>query len=104
MHHFEPLLARELRHLGVVDAERAHGAGRTGLLAARLLPALVDQMRVEGPGLRQLQLLVPPDVAVGAGVDQVLAALGLDRIDEHDAVVALLDRAAAFAMQGALSQ
>ena len=50
-------------------------------------------MGVERPGLRQLQLLVPPDLAVGAGVDELLLSLGLLRIDDDDAVAALLDRA-----------
>src|SRR5665811_1201947 len=99
-HDFEPLLARELRHLVIFYAERAHGAGWARLLAARLLPALVNEMRVEGPGLRQLQFLVPPDVAIGAGVDQILAPLRLDRIDEHDAVVAFFHRATAFGDAG----
>src|SRR5258708_536686 len=93
LHHFEMFLARHARHLRVLDLDRAHGAGRAGLLAAGLLPALVDQMGVEGPGLRQLLLLVPPDVAVRAGLDDLLLALGLDRIDDDDAVLALLDRA-----------
>ena len=43
--------------------------------------------------LRQLQVFVPPDMAVRAGADQILAALGLHRIDQYDAVGALLDRA-----------
>ncbi len=104
LHHLEAFLARHPRHLVVLDLDRAHRAGRAGLLAARLLPALVDQMGVERPELRHLMLLVPPDVAVGAGVDEVLAALGLLRIDDDDAVVALLDRVAALGMQGASSQ
>ena len=99
-HHLEPLVARHARHLLVLDLDRAHGAGRTRLVPARLLPALVDQMGIEIPRLRHLVLLVPPDVAVGAGVDQVLAALGLVRIDQDDAVVALLHRAAAFGDAG----
>src|ERR1700683_4239251 len=93
LHHFEILLARHARHLLVLDLDGAHGAGRAGLLAAGLLPALVDQVGVKGPGLRQLLLLVPPDVAVGTGVDDLLLALGLDRVDDDDAVLALLDGA-----------
>ena len=99
-HHFEALVARHPRHLVVLDADRAHGAGRARLVAARLLPALVEQVRVERPDLRHLVLLVPPDVAVGAGVDQVLAPLRLVGIDEDDAVVAFLDRAAALGHAG----
>src|SRR5258705_1319834 len=93
LHHRKPLVARDPVHLGVVDLDGPHGAGRAGLLAAGLLPALIDQMRVERPGLRQPELLVPPDVAVGAGVDQLLLPLGLERIDDHDAVGALGDGA-----------
>src|ERR1019366_1119755 len=78
LHDLEPLLAREPRHLVIVHADRTHGEGWARLLAARLLPTLVNEMRVERPGLRQLQFLVPPDVAIGAGVDQILAPLRLD--------------------------
>src|SRR5439155_14562413 len=39
-HHFEALSARHPRHLLVFDLERAHGAGRTRLVPARLLPTL----------------------------------------------------------------
>src|SRR5580692_1973405 len=91
LHDFEMLLARHARHLLVLDLDGAHGAGRAGLLATGLLPTLVDQMGVKGPGLRQLLLLVPPDVAVGTGFDDLLLALGLDRIDDHDAVLAFFD-------------
>src|SRR5215475_6980955 len=91
LHHLEALLTCHARHLGILDLDRAHRSGRTGLLAARLLPALVEQVGVERPMLRQLQLLVPPDVPVGTGFDQVLLPLGLDRVDDDDAVVALAD-------------
>src|SRR2546430_8812328 len=90
LHHFEILFAHNARHLLVLDLDRAHGAGRTGLLAAGLLPALVEQVSIERPDLRKLQLLVPPDVPVGAGLDQVLAPPRLLRIDQHDPVLALL--------------
>src|SRR5262245_14841648 len=73
LHHLEPLLARDARHLRVLDLDRAHGAGRAGLLAAGLLPPLVKQVGVEWPDLRKLQFLVPPDVAVGTALDQILA-------------------------------
>src|SRR5215472_7466603 len=82
LHHFEMLFARQARHLLVLDLDRAHGAGRARLLAAGLLPALVDEVGVERPDLRQLQLVVPPDVAVGAGLDQILAPPRHLRIDE----------------------
>src|SRR5579872_1691189 len=93
LHHFEILLPRHARHFLVLDLDGAHRAGRAGLLAARLLPALVDEMCVERPGLRQLQVFVPPDVAIGAGVDQLFLPFGLDRIDDDDAVGTLLDGA-----------
>src|SRR4051812_14876676 len=95
-HHFEPLVARHTRHLVVLYLDRAHGAGGTRLLSAGLLPALVDEMGVKGPDLRHLEFLVPPDVAVGAGIDEVLAALRLLGIDQDDAVVTLLHGVAAF--------
>src|SRR5262245_7921276 len=93
-HHFEILFARQARHLLVFDLDRSHGAGRARLLAAGLLPALVNEVGIERPDLRQLQLFVPPDVAVGTGRDQVLAPLCLLRIDEHDPVLALFHRVA----------
>src|SRR5262245_54364034 len=86
LHHLEPFLARHARHLRVLDLDRAHGAGRAGLLAAGLLPALVDEVGVERPDLRQLQLLVPPDVPIRTALDQILAPPRLLRVDEHDAV------------------
>ena len=89
-----------LRHLVILHADRAHCARWARLLPACLLPALVDQMGVERPSLRQLQFLIPPDVAVGTGFDQVLTPFRLDRIDQHDAIVTLLDRAAAFGDAG----
>src|SRR6185369_1771260 len=95
LHHVQPLIAGKLRHLVVLDADGAHGAGRARLLAARLFPALVDQVRVKGPGLRQRQLLVPPDVAVRTGLDQIAAAFRLHRIDHHDSVGALAHSVAA---------
>ena len=55
-------------------------------------PALIDEMRVEVPVLRQAEFLVPPDVTVGTGFDELLPALGLFRIDQHDSVLALADR------------
>src|SRR5215470_9716123 len=94
LHHFEILFARQARHLLVLDLDRAHGAGRARLLAAGLLPALVDEVDIERPDLRQLQLVIPPDVAVGTGLDQVLAPLRLLGIDEHDPVIALFHRVA----------
>src|SRR5262249_46330001 len=88
-HHVEVLFARNARHFLVLDLDRAHGAGRAQLLAAGLLPALVEEMGVERPDLRELQLLIPPDVTVGTSVNQILAPPRLLGIDEHDAVVAL---------------
>src|SRR4029450_652558 len=95
LHHLEPLLARDARHLRVLYLDRAHGAGRAGLLAAGLLRALVEEVGIERPALRKLQLLVPPDVAIRTALDQILAPPRLLRVDEHDAVVALLHRVAA---------
>src|SRR5215204_3869589 len=64
-------------------------------MAARLVPTLIDEMRVERPDLRNLEFLVPPDMAVRARLDEVLAPFRLVGIDENDAVVALLHDAAA---------
>src|SRR5215469_15480362 len=100
LHHFQRLFARQARHLFILDLDRPHGAGRARLLAAGLLPALVDEVGVERPDLRQLQLVVPPDVAVGAGLDQVLAPPRLLRIDEHDPVVAFFHRVAGLGHAG----
>src|SRR5262245_50225863 len=85
-HHFEILFARQARHLLVLDLDRPHGAGRARLLAAGLLPALVDEVGIERPDLRQLQLFVPPDMAVGTGLDMVLALLRLLGFDEIELV------------------
>src|SRR4029079_15241822 len=72
LHHLEALLARHARHVLVLDLDRAHGAGRAGLVPARLVPALIDEVGVEDPVLRKFKLLVPPDVAIGTGLDQML--------------------------------
>src|SRR5215211_7540640 len=64
-------------------------------MAARLVPTLIDEMRVERPDLRNLEFLVPPDMAVRARLDEVLTPFRLVGIDENDAVVALLHDAAA---------
>src|ERR1051325_113623 len=53
VHHLEAFVARHPRHLVILDLDGAHRAGRTGLLAAGLLPALIEQMGVERPDLRQ---------------------------------------------------
>src|SRR5262249_8792713 len=53
-HHVEVLFARDARHLLVLDLDRAHGPGRTRLLATGLLPTLVKKVRVERPNLREL--------------------------------------------------
>src|SRR5262245_66340670 len=86
-HHLEILFARQARHLFVLDLDRPHGAGRARLLAAGLLPALVDEVCIERPDLRQLQFFVPPDVAVATGLDQGLTPLRLLGIAEHDPVL-----------------
>src|SRR5208282_6196650 len=100
LHHFELLLARHMLHLVVVKLDRPQGPGWTGQLPAGLAPALIEQMGIERPSLRNLQFLVPPDVAVGADIDEVVATLRLDWIDEHDAIVAFFHRAAAFGDAG----
>src|SRR5579883_1247086 len=94
-HGLQRLVGRHAGHHRVLDLDRLHGARRARLLAARLLPALVDQVGVERPRLRERQLLVPPDVAVRTGVDELFLSLRLDGIDDDDAVVALADRAVA---------
>src|SRR5215475_4535591 len=95
IHHLETLLARQRSHLVVLELDRPHGAGRAGLCPAGLVPALVEEVGVERPSLRHLVLLVPPDVAVRAGVHQVFSPFGFFRVDEDDPVGPLGDRAAA---------
>src|SRR5262245_23537528 len=99
-HHLEALLVRHAGHLVVLELHRAHGTGRAGLVAAGLLPALIDEVRVERPMLRHLEFLVPPDVPIRTGVNEVLAALGALLIDQNDAVVALTNCAIAFGDTG----
>ena len=86
-----------LLHRGVIQLYRLEDVGRADLLAARPSPSLIQQMRVEDPGLRQLLFLVPDDRPVRAGIDDVPAAPRLHRIDDDDAVVALADRVAGLA-------
>ncbi len=86
-------LARlDLGHLVVGDLDGFERARRAHLRAARLLPAAVEQMRVEEPVLRQLQIFVPANRAVRARVGDGLLALRLDGVDMDDPVVALRHR------------
>src|SRR5271166_425579 len=94
------LASRTFGHRLVVELHRFEDVGRTDLTEARLLPARVEKMGVEDPGLRDLLLLIPDDSPIGAGVDDVLAALGLHWIDDDDAVVAFADGVAGVAHAG----
>jgi len=40
----------------------------------------------ERPELRHLMLFVPPDVAVRAGIDEILAALRRALVDQDDSI------------------
>src|SRR5262249_23330419 len=93
-HYFEMFLARHARHFLVLDLDRTHGTGRARLLATGLLPALVKEVSVERPDLGKLQFIVPPNVPVGAGFNEILASPRLLGIDQHDPVVPLPHRIA----------
>src|SRR5262249_44879753 len=75
--HFEILLTDKARHFLILDLDGAHCPRRAGLLAPRLFPAAIEQMRVERPGLRQLQFFVPPYMAIGTRVDELSLSLCL---------------------------
>src|SRR5271166_1449405 len=96
----EPFPRRLFRHGGVLELHRLEHGRWADLLAAGLAPSLIQQVRVEDPGLRDLMLLIPDDRPIGAGVDDVLAAPGLHRIDNDDAVIAFADRVAGVANAG----
>ena len=65
MQHLEAFLGDDALHLVVLDVQDAHRPRRARLRAARALPALVEQVGVERPGLGQLTLFVPVHGAVG---------------------------------------
>ena len=68
------------------------GFGGAGVRAARDLPlAAVQQVRATGAFLRQVEVLVEVDDVVRAGIHAVLAAGALVRVDDHEAVFALVD-------------
>lgn len=52
--HFQILVLGALLHFLVFDLDCAHGAGRAGMRAPRLRPALVQEMSFEDPFLRKL--------------------------------------------------
>ena len=66
--------------------------GRAHLRAPSFLPALIEQVRVERPSLRQLLGFIPPDRSIRTGLDQLLLAPGFFRNDDDDAIGALDDR------------
>src|SRR5271166_7160363 len=96
----EPFPRRLFLHGGVLELHRLEHGRWAGLLAAGLTPSLIEQMGVEDPGLRDLLLLIPDDRPIGAGPDNVLAALGLHWIDDDDAVIAFADGVAGVANAG----
>src|SRR5450756_1570426 len=80
-------------HLRGLGDHQLDGIGGADLAAARLAPAVVKEVGAAGALLRQLLVLVPVDGVVGAARDDLLAALRLDRVYDHEAVVALVDGA-----------
>ena len=58
-------------------------------MPTRLPPALIKQVGIEGPSLRHLSFIVPPDVTVRASIDKMLLSFCLLRIDQDDAVLSL---------------
>ena len=90
---FQAFFLADPLHLPVLDLHRPESVGRTALLDPRLVPALVQEVRIEEPGLRDLFVLVPVDGAVGTGIGDLLLPLRFHRIDQHDAVGALGDGA-----------
>ena len=83
------------RHLLVAALDGFQRAGWARLFRPRAGPALIEQMGIEDPLLRKLQLFVPVDRAIGAGSDDLLLPLCLYRIDDNDAVGPLVDSAVA---------
>ena len=74
--------------LGLAKAQRPGGAG---LDAARLGPAVLQQMGAAGALLRNLQVGVPEDHVLGARVDQLSTPLGLLGIDDHKSQLIAVD-------------
>src|SRR5271166_4031854 len=96
----EPFPRRLFVHDGVLELHRLEHGRWADLLTAGLTPSLIEEVGVEDPGLRDLMLLIPNDRPIGAGADDVLAAPGLHRIDNDDAVIAFADRVAGVANAG----
>lgn len=88
--HLQLLVRCLARHRLVAQVHRAEAACRAGLDRTRLLPAGIEQMRVERPDLRKVRLRVPRNGTVGARVDQIEPTPGLLWID-HDNAVRPLD-------------
>src|SRR5260221_3764520 len=89
----QALACREDSHALIRSMHGFQRAGRTGLNAPRFRPTLVEQMRIEDPGLRNLLFLVPGNLAVRTGGNQLLAAPRFHRSDDDDAVGSLVDGA-----------
>ena len=69
------------------------GIGRAGVDAAGLFPALVKEVSAEGALLGDVKVGIEVDNAVGAGIDALSGAGAFFRVDDDDAVVALVDGA-----------
>ena len=81
--------------VGVVQVAEDQGLVGTGLHTPRFFAGvvrIVQQVGAHGAFLGDLLLLVPVHRAHRAGVHDLLLALGLDGIDDDDAVLALVHR------------
>ncbi len=78
--------------LEVLFFAEGEGPGGAGVGAARLGPAVVQQVRAERALLGDVERVVEvDDILVRTGRDAHLVAAALVGIDDHDAVVALVD-------------
>jgi hypothetical protein len=57
-------------------------------------------MGVKRPSLRHLQFLIPPDMTIGTGFNEVLTPFCLDGIDQDDSIVAFFHGPAALGDTG----
>ena len=84
--------ALEVELVELAEFDNVHGAVIHATWGFERLVA-VEDMRASRALLRNVELFVPEDLAVGAGLDDLLLTLGLNGIDDHKAVVAAIDGA-----------